>query len=355
MYHLLETVEDNVRMVMVVPDVWLLAGKNQCYWPSTPTAGDAWVRNAKEPCESWQIFTYEKILHSNVSYEKIKSLERKALDKSDVESSGSEPHRQSRPTIRWSPNDDSESSESSPARKKQCRVGVRRRSRSPIPSIKYLPQPPEASKAVPKPPASYAQFSASPSFSGFTQQSTDQLMPFFKKIMENNAELLEEIRRLHRKVDRLEAKLNGMGEDMPETIQSLPEGYTFPLETVEQMVSLDSCLNDTAVQKRMSLYLSNYGGKNARHGLFRVLKELISPQLSTLYSFEGKKGKLKFNDLRNLKMTIFDSILRSFKNSTIKELEKGTSEWLAMSGDRAGGRKRREGPNKQLHNHKEAE
>ncbi|XP_025076489.1 uncharacterized protein LOC112553474 isoform X2 [Pomacea canaliculata] len=407
MYHILEVIEDGKKRTTIVPDEWLITtGSNKCFWPNC-NADLSWVKHRRKPGPNWRVFNYKRIVKSTSSYEKSLDLLMKAAYSSELRSNcladaaaecSARQKQRSRPRKIWSPScvsaDDLSHTfdldvETSPEvilgthlssaalnmhhhlpQRIPAPNSSRARSRSPVcrslPSASHAPPRPLVvcrsrsqspidrqclhafTSAPPSVPASWLSTPSATVTDLPSGLCIEQVAPFFERMFTKMEEFMSELKILQEKVDHLEARLGQAYIGSKPLVPALPEGFILPLQEVVQLEQMNSDLADTEIKHRMVLYLFNFGGRSPKDALYRMLKELLEPQLSILYSMEGKKGKLKFNSLKNFKMTVYEAIMLKFKEATVAALDKYTGEWLSMSCDRGGGRKKREEEKKKL-------
>ncbi|XP_025081578.1 uncharacterized protein LOC112556623 isoform X2 [Pomacea canaliculata] len=297
MYHIIELFEDGKKSVAIVPDEWLIPESiNKYFWPSC-NADSTWVKNRKKPGPNWNIFTYQRIIKSTSSYQNSVRLLQKAAEKSDLTSSclsdASDCAATDRATVRQS-------------------------------------LPASASSAT-----SASDWSSMASI-------VEMLPSYFEKSFKKMEEFQNAVEILQRKVDQLEATQKHSEVVASHTTPALPGGFIFPLQEVDQLEQLNDTLAEEGTRQRMVLHLSCFGGSTPKKALYCLLKYLLAPKLSILYSLEGRKGKRRFNSLQYLKAAIYEPIVKRYNNVTKATLDNYARGWLAISCDRDGGRKRRE-------------
>ncbi|XP_025095900.1 uncharacterized protein LOC112564944 [Pomacea canaliculata] len=185
---------------------------------------------------------------------------------------------------------------------------------------------------------SIAESSSSAPATSATDLVVQMIPSFFEKTLKQIQELKNAVEILQRKMDQ-QTQSNVAASN---TTPVPPDTFLFPLQEIDQLQRLNNALAEEGTRQRMVCYLSYFGGKTPKEALYRILKYLLAPKLSILYSLEGRKGKLRFNTLQHVKTTIYEPILKRYSDITMANLDKHVGEWLAISGDRDGGRKRRE-------------
>ncbi|XP_025115935.1 uncharacterized protein LOC112577159 [Pomacea canaliculata] len=206
------------------------------------------------------------------------------------------------------------------------------------------PAQPGPFTAINRPSITHSELTPAASSTAATDRSSIaliiQMLPsYFEKSFKKMEEIQTAIEILQRKVDQLVATQNVASSH---ATPALPDGFIFPLQEVYQLERLNDTLAEEDTRQRMILYLSFFGGSTPKEALYRLLRHLLVPKLSILYSLEGRKGKRRFNSLQHLKAAIYEPIVKRYHDVTMADLDKYAREWLAISGDRDGGRKRRE-------------
>ncbi|XP_070177727.1 uncharacterized protein [Littorina saxatilis] len=151
-----------------------------------------------------------------------------------------------------------------------------------------------------------------------------------------------EIHSLRNQVKRLEtgsAEGRGESSSRPE----LPAGFTFPLETEEELRRLERELADPAMCKQLERHLYNLGGNSFRVSLRAAGGTLLASSLQGKCNLRGANEKLAFNSLTNVKRVLFNAVHE--RHQTPKdEFNSYLGDWLSTWRDRlSGGKKNRVG------------
>ncbi|KAL4240527.1 hypothetical protein ACF0H5_001319 [Mactra antiquata] len=153
--------------------------------------------------------------------------------------------------------------------------------------------------------------------------------------------ILEILRKETREVKRMVQHLltRSAVEDQP---PQLPQDFILPADSCENVESNENLLADQENFQSMVQFLSSYGGGNVRETVDRIMKEVMTNDAAKLYNMKGMKGKLKFEELRLLKV-LYRCVQKNQPtvNATRKDVEAEVSKWLTGERNRDGGRKAR--------------
>ncbi|XP_070184240.1 uncharacterized protein [Littorina saxatilis] len=382
-YHLIEwanedTDKDGKPGVSVVPDGWLVFESQECMWP--PNATTRMMRNNMPPRPDWAKYRFTKMVKSSSSWDTIKILEKKYLEKSDINTTEDESDSKKRkrtPRVLW------ESPATSPERASP--------SPPPPPSLPPLRERSAASPAAlslsPPPPPQRERSAASPAVLLFSppqrersaavhasplppreeeQRSADDFAsprilsveaidykPFFEALLRNQEQIKAalnqqrgEIHSLRAQVKRLEnGSTEGRGESSSRP--ELPAGFVFPLESEDELRRLERELADQTICKQLERHLYNLGGSSFRVSLRAAGGTLLAPSLQGRWNLTGsnKSGqqKLAFNSLTNVKRVLYNAVHERYQ--TPKDtFNSYLGDWLSTWRDRlSGGKKNRVG------------
>ncbi|XP_012287456.1 uncharacterized protein LOC105703547 isoform X1 [Orussus abietinus] len=106
---------------------------------------------------------------------------------------------------------------------------------------------------------------------------------------------------------------------------------TFPLKTAQQLAELEEQLKSSAEKKdQLMKYFDTIGGTGLDDTVKRTLVKTFSNHLAMNYSWEGRKGKLKLNELEFLNV-LFRSLLRRCHDADKKKFDVRVREWFRQA------------------------
>lgn len=121
----------------------------------------------------------------------------------------------------------------------------------------------------------------------------------------------------------------------------LPEDFPvqFPIQSLDQLNTLEEFLNKAENLNSLALYLSGFGGKDIINSTNRILKTILTDALAKEFSFYGmRQQKRKFAEL-HLKSAIIRAIKRNNENTLDSNVEDIIKVWLKHASQRLQRRK----------------
>ncbi|XP_052761798.1 uncharacterized protein LOC128204423 [Mya arenaria] len=106
--------------------------------------------------------------------------------------------------------------------------------------------------------------------------------------------ILEEMREEQRGIKRLLNQLVLQGGPVPDNMNALPEGISFPVSSLEAMEALEELLQDANNATAVARYMYTIGGVDIREMVDRFMKETLTNNVAKMYNMKGLKGKQKF-------------------------------------------------------------
>ncbi|XP_039538197.1 uncharacterized protein LOC120486323 isoform X3 [Pimephales promelas] len=348
-YVVLNFIEQNE--VEVAPSSWLewIDGVLFCYWPNS-NVGTKVKKCAIRDEHLWTKYAV-RVFSDTDNYNLARYRVQKAMETSHVEDSDENSVRKIIPPRRFREEEiqprraqhfqeDSESSQdelsSLRAKKTQKRsrsTPIRSESEEPdedevqpitkITKRSILPEAPRFSS-----PSSQLQPHQSISANFQNQGSVNDpqsLRDEIYKLFEN----LE--RRIILKLDAIEENITSafrmQNMRQPSTsVSDLTEVLEEPCETVEELEELCEKLKDADLRKKMIRYLCLQSGGTLGDGIRRMLKKIGDNSLWTHYSYKGRKGKLKFQQL-----LINDVIIRACSKAYPHQKSQSVEEMIAVT------------------------
>ncbi|CAL8342903.1 unnamed protein product [Arctogadus glacialis] len=111
-------------------------------------------------------------------------------------------------------------------------------------------------------------------------------------------------------------------------VDTLSEEFKFPMNCEEDLQRVEDLLREKSQEKALAAHLSALGGCNPGDAVRRILRHILTNHFALKFNWLGRGGKkLAF---------------ASYKNISASDCEAVIKNWLKCSGDRSGGRKRRE-------------
>ncbi|XP_078330102.1 uncharacterized protein LOC144624344 [Crassostrea virginica] len=114
-----------------------------------------------------------------------------------------------------------------------------------------------------------------------------------------------------------------------------------PLNTVDEMKTLEESLKDDQYKKKMVLFLTSQGGHDSGDCLRRIMKRIGTNHLWSQYSLRGQKQKRSFQQHPICKIAI-KCCLKNFPKTKILQLEEILIDFLKQAPHKKGGPKYKE-------------
>ncbi|XP_014671825.1 PREDICTED: uncharacterized protein LOC106812455 [Priapulus caudatus] len=266
MYVIVEFLETGE--VEAVPDTWIQ--ENSVLWPphSSGTIKNL-IKNHGAPKECWITYEIRKLTTAS-DYDKARQKLRMAEYTSDLQSEedNSTQKRKKRPTLRYISETDSDLEVSPPLKKKAM-------------GRSFLPLPPP-------PPMQQQSVSVVPEETTQQARQRDTCSAVQRQILRMLEEMREDVAHNARTLNTI-LKATSRGQEQLEGA-TLPEGVTFPLQTMEELEHLEVLLEDSSVEKSMIAYLHITGREQSSEIGRRVLpKSHYLVSLAT--AFIAREGK----------------------------------------------------------------
>ncbi|KAI7811044.1 hypothetical protein IRJ41_009704 [Triplophysa rosa] len=109
-----------------------------------------------------------------------------------------------------------------------------------------------------------------------------------------------------------------------------------PCKTVEELEELCDKLKDADFRKKIVHFLCLQGGGSLGDGIRRMLKKIGANSLWGRYSYKGRKGKLKFQQLI-INDAIIHAVMTNFPKGTEFDIVNAIGEHFKEAPGRAGG------------------
>ncbi|XP_073715772.1 uncharacterized protein [Misgurnus anguillicaudatus] len=140
-------------------------------------------------------------------------------------------------------------------------------------------------------------------------------------------------RRIMLKLDQIQTSITSAVDIMTQSISQpstsvsdLTEVLEQPCKSVEDLEDLCNKLKDAEFRKKMIRYLCLQSGGSLGNGIRRMLKKIGENSLWGLYSYKGRKGKLKFQDL-----LINDVIIRACSKAYPQQKTQSVEDMIAVT------------------------
>ncbi|XP_014675318.1 PREDICTED: uncharacterized protein LOC106815378 [Priapulus caudatus] len=330
--------------VELVASNWLK--KEYAYWPplqSSSAIGKA-VRDRLEPdLKTWSPYKI-RVLCTCHSYEDGRKKVKRAEETSDVQTDDGEGSRKrKRKPPQWLSDSEEEDDAAitcalpSSASRIQGAQGTR-------PRNKELPKAPRPS-ALP-PHQQEEQSFTPPRRNGPTLSSFEREMVKAIATMQTAIDGIAAAQVAQRKLlGKVLAKVEVDG-----SLSELPEDIKLPLDTVNAVEELERKLDDSGVRRALVHHLSLIGGSSIKEFVRRVMSYTLGHEVALLYNWAGRIGwksqmtsaKRAFGNLQLCSTITSAAVKQPGENATVAAVQKEIMIWLRNSGDRHGGRKRRE-------------
>ncbi|XP_052807826.1 uncharacterized protein LOC128236763 [Mya arenaria] len=355
-------VEFQSNEIALVPKEWMVASGREVRYP--PYKTDLRIRKAarsrEPPSENWTYEQVKKILYQDEDYEKVSLRMKKAEETSDLATSDEERSKRKRKPAKklYESDSDSDLSDDNEGPKRKPASSSALTSDSPgsqslfaATRCTYTPPPLPSLRmsAVSSPSVSHRppQATPSPVAGGCSSTPVRPVQAPLAHSIGTGAvtqilTILEEMREEQRGIKRLLNQLVLQGGPVPDNMNALPEGISFPVSSLEAMEALEELLQDANNATAVARYMYTIGGVDIREMVDRFMKETLTNNVAKMYNMKGLKGKQKFGDLSLLKI-LFRCVQRNpaTHQSTLKDVELEVSKWLTGSRDRDGGRTNR--------------
>lgn len=156
--------------------------------------------------------------------------------------------------------------------------------------------------------------------------------------------ILEQIGELHIKVDHLTTIVQSLCQNRVQErhVQTNDYDHLLPISTLHGLDSFDErLLRDGDFKKHVIAKLSITGGNSVKKTVWRVCKKIFTPELATQLNWCGRGEKTGIKS-RPVHEVLLFSILRNgaLTHITEAEIETAIQNWLRLSQDRLGGRRR---------------
>ncbi|XP_073715705.1 uncharacterized protein [Misgurnus anguillicaudatus] len=182
----------------------------------------------------------------------------------------------------------------------------------------------------------------------FSEQSrhrlpnTHQLIPTNCTAVERL--VLEQLGELHLKVDHLTATVQSLCQNRAQNQQPQSSDYDhlLPISTLEELNRFDEKLRqDIDFKKHVIAKLSITGGNSVKKTVWRVCRKVFSPELATQLNWcgRGQKTGIKSRPVHEI-LQLSVSKNGALPHITEAEIETAIQNWLRLSQDRLGGRRR---------------
>ncbi|CAI6364179.1 unnamed protein product [Macrosiphum euphorbiae] len=174
-----------------------------------------------------------------------------------------------------------------------------------------------------------------------TSQHYSNTMNFQKQVLRMLTYLTSEVRYLESGQVEILKKIENAADNNYSNSETLTESLfndltdcPLPIDNITDLNTLeDKISGDKNFRNKLVNELSCTGGKNLRLMVKRIMNKLFADELMSQFSFTGKKGKNKFNNLF-VCAVIFDSIKKSnklCKAASIDEIEERIKYNLAQA------------------------
>ncbi|CAL8391677.1 unnamed protein product [Arctogadus glacialis] len=121
---------------------------------------------------------------------------------------------------------------------------------------------------------------------------------------------------------------------------TLSEEFKFPMNCEEDLQRVEDLLREKSQEKALAAHLSALGGCNPGDAVRRILRHILTNHFALKFNWLGRGGKkLAFASYKVCNAVRGAS---ASQNISASDCEAVIKNWLKCSGDRSGGRKRRE-------------
>ncbi|XP_030196677.1 uncharacterized protein LOC115541048 [Gadus morhua] len=118
------------------------------------------------------------------------------------------------------------------------------------------------------------------------------------------------------------------------------EEFKFPMNSEEDLQRVEDLLREKSQEKALAAHLSALGGCNPGDAVRRILRHILTNHFALKFNWLGRGGKkLAFASYKVCNVVRGAS---ASQNISASDCEAVIKNWLKCSGDRSGGRKRRE-------------
>ncbi|KAK9688601.1 protein of unknown function (DUF4806) [Popillia japonica] len=128
-----------------------------------------------------------------------------------------------------------------------------------------------------------------------------------------------------------------------------------PISNEEELQRVELTCSIREGNEDLAHIMSLAGGDSVNEAVNLMLRKLLTKDISMEYSLKGRQNKRAFYKLRIYKIltdavrvrvksathTTFDAVRVRVKSATDADIHKHVGRWLAVAGDREGGRKKR--------------
>ncbi|KAK9688602.1 protein of unknown function (DUF4806) [Popillia japonica] len=113
-----------------------------------------------------------------------------------------------------------------------------------------------------------------------------------------------------------------------------------PISNEEELQRVELTCSIREGNEDLAHIMSLAGGDSVNEAVNLMLRKLLTKDISMEYSLKGRQNKRAFYKLRIYKI-LTDAVRVRVKSATDADIHKHVGRWLAVAGDREGGRKKR--------------
>ncbi|KAL2098104.1 hypothetical protein ACEWY4_007311 [Coilia grayii] len=305
--------------VEVIPMSWLSVDQKIAFWPPYKQAekAKAAVQNVTEPDETWGEF-FVQVFKTYDTYEAARKRLPQAMKRSSLTSEDEGGKR-----VRMA-----STKKSAPKPHPQQQLLLQ------PPPVFYRHTSPTEGTVLAQTPATSAS-SATPATPATVAHSGNQIerdQTILRALEELKVQVRQNYLLLQALTKRAQTQLTG---------HSLSEDFRFPMTSEEDLTRVEELLCDKAQEKALTAYLATLGGLNPGDVVRRMMRHVLVDQFAANFNWLGRGGRKKAFASYKIASVIRGS--SAVHKITASECEAVMKNWLRFSGDRSGGRKRRQG------------